>query len=123
MIGAIAGLVALYAFGLPAVLRAGLGLGDAARVALAILLVVPLGLALGVPFPAALARLAARGGSAATGLAWAANGVGSVLGPVLAALLALDVGLSGVMLLAGTGYLAAGLLIARWWRGRDAGPG
>ena len=121
MTGAIAGLIALYAFGLPAVLRAGLGLGDAARVALAVLLVVPLGLAVGVPFPAALARLAARGGSAATGLAWAANGVGSVLGPILAALLALDVGLSGVMILAGAVYLASGAVIAGWWRGRDPG--
>jgi len=117
MVGSIAGLIALYAFGLPAILRAGLGLGDAARVALAVVLVVPLGLAVGVPFPAALARLAARGGSAATGLAWAANGVGSVLGPGLAALLALDVGLSGVMLLAGAGYVLAGVVIARWWRG------
>ena len=117
MLGAIAGLIALYAFGLSAVLRAGLGLGDAARVALAVVLVVPLGLAAGVPFPAALARLAARGGAAATGLAWGANGVGSVLGPILAALLALDVGLSGVMLLAGAGYVLAGVVIARWWRG------
>ncbi len=116
MIAAIAGLIGLYALGLPALLRAGLGLGDAARVTLAVLLVAPLGVALGVPFPAALARLAARGGAAATGLAWAANGVGSVLGPILAALLALDVGLSGVMLLAGAGYLAAGVVIARWWR-------
>jgi hypothetical protein len=53
---------------------------------------------------------------ASTGLAWAANGVGSVLGPILAAPLALDVGLSGVMLLAGAGYLAAGVVVARWWR-------
>jgi hypothetical protein len=116
MLGAVAALVALYALGLPAVLRAGLALGVAARIALAIALVVPLGLAVGVPFPAALARLAARGEGASTGLAWAANGVGSVLGPILAALLALDVGISGVTLLAGAGYLAAGAAIARWWR-------
>ena len=117
MLGAVAALVALYALGLPAVLRAGLALGDAARIALAVALVVPLGLAVGVPFPAALARLAARGEGASTGLAWAANGVGSVLGPILAALLALDVGISGVTLLAGAGYVLAGAVIARWWRG------
>lgn len=114
---ATAGAIALYALILPAVLRGGLALGNGARVGAAIALVLPLGVLLGIPFPAALARLERGAGGAPTGLAWAANGIGSVLGPILAALLALDLGLSAVMLLGAAGYLVAGAAISpRWGR-------
>lgn len=115
---AVAVVAAFAAFALPAVFRATLGLPDAGRIALAAVLLAPMGIALGMPFPTGLARLAGSGadgdsGGGLFGLAWAANGVGSVVGPALAVLLAIDVGFTTVLLLGALGYVAAGAFVRK----------
>ena len=104
--------------------RATLGLPIEARLGIGALLLVPLGLALGIPFPAGLARLVHGRAPDALGWAWAANGCASVVGPVLAALLALDAGFGAVMALAAGCYAAAGLVFerARAQSASDASP-
>ncbi|HSR71086.1 MAG TPA: hypothetical protein VLL72_01780, partial [Kiloniellales bacterium] len=91
---------------------AGLAAAPAAvRVAGAVGLIAPLAFFLGMPFPLALADLA-RLRPALVPWAWGINGCASVIGAVLAALLALELGFSAVVGLAGALYLAAAIL----WR-------
>lgn len=86
-----------------------LGLPLAARVPVAIFTIAPLAILMGVPLPAAIAALGVRRPDLIP-WAWGVNGYGSVIGAVLAALLALTWGFSRVMLLAGAGYLLAAAL-------------
>lgn len=95
-----------------AVFGRALGLALGGRVALSILLIAPLGFLLGMPFPAALLRLGPK--SPLVGWAWAANGCASVVGPIVASLLAIDVGFSAVMVLAAVGYAAAYAVFPNW---------
>ena len=84
----------------------------AAKVAAAAALVAPLAFCMGMPFPLGLARLAAR----APGLipwAWAINGCASVIGAVLAALLAVHFGFAAVVALAVVLYLVAAAVVIR----------
>lgn len=69
-----------------------------ARLAAAALSLAPLGVLMGVPFPAGLGRLAAsREAGRLIPLAWAVNGGASVVSAVLAAVLALSFGFSAVL--------------------------
>lgn len=111
---AVVGLTLFYAVCLPAILRAGLGLGLGARLVLGAAIVFPLGFALGIPFPAGIATLVRCRGSDLIGGAWAANGCASVLGPILAVLLAMDFGFAVVMALAASGYAAAYAVLRSW---------
>jgi hypothetical protein len=61
---------------------------------------------MGMPFPLGLRRLA-RAAPRQVPWAWAINGCASVAGAVLAALLAMHVGFTGVMALAIAAYGAA----------------
>ena len=92
-----------------------LGLGQPARIALSAALLLPLGVALGMPFPlgiAALSRLAPR----LVPWAWGVNGFMTVVGSLIAALLSIRWGFD-VTLLAG----AAVYLVAMGaWRTLDA---
>jgi hypothetical protein len=97
----------LIALQLPALLDKTLGLGLGPRLLIGAAVIAPLGFLLGIPFPAALLRLAARDDPALIGWAWAANGCASVLGPILAVLLALDFGFSFVIAAAAFAYAAA----------------
>jgi hypothetical protein len=111
--GGLAGLAALYAWLLPVLSSWALPLSLPARVGLAVLLLVPVGLLLGLPFPLGLKRL----GSERAHLvpwAWAANGGASVLGSSLAMLIALQRGFTAVLLTGATCYLVAWLLLGRW---------
>ncbi len=108
--------IAAYTVLLPLIFGALLDLSLAGRTLVSILLVFPIGLVMGVPFPAAIARLEASGGGSLIGWAWAANGCASVLGPLLAVLLAIDLGLSTVTLAGAAIYLAAYVAYGPWWR-------
>jgi len=90
------------------------GLPLPARVAIAVLSLLPLTLALGVPFPAALRLLRNRPDSVAG--AWALNGVGAVVGSVASVLLAMLVGYGATFLFASTCYLLVYLAALRPWR-------
>jgi hypothetical protein len=70
---------------------------------------LPLGFFLGIPFPAGIRHL----GENRKGLipwAWAVNGFFSVLGPILAMMIALSIGFSAVLWLSALAYLGAFLV-------------
>ncbi|MBP7148742.1 MAG: hypothetical protein KBD01_14505 [Acidobacteria bacterium] len=118
----LAGLGLVHALALPPLLRSALALPFGARVLVAVALLAPLGFLLGFPFPCGLARLERRGAPGLVGLAWAANGCASVVGPVLGTMLALDLGFTSVIVLGSLGYLAAWLAFGGWWEARGRTP-
>jgi hypothetical protein len=67
---------------------------------------------MGVPFPTGMAHLAATS-EAAIPWAWAINGFASVVGAVLATLLAIHLGFAKVILLAVVMYALAGVTLMR----------
>lgn len=114
---AIIALTVLYAWALPMIFRATIGLGMPSRLVIVLLLLFPLGFVMGVPFPAALSRCGRAGeGADLFGWAWAANGCGSVIGPIVGALLAIEIGFAAVMMVAAAGYALAFLIFAPMWR-------
>jgi hypothetical protein len=86
-----------------------LGLPRGVRVAAIVLLLGPLGAAVGMAFPLGLRLLAPE--PATRALAWAANGCASVVGAVASTLLAVAHGITALGLVAVAGYACA-LLIA-----------
>ncbi len=113
-------IVALLAdvFFLPRVLAAWMGLRFAYRMMISGMLLAPLGLVMGMPFPAGLRALAtnsahdqATGGSNAVEWAWAMNAAASVLGSVLAMVIAIQFGLTATLACGVAAYLLALLLL------------
>ena len=105
-LAALIGMVALYALGLQPVLTALLAVGLGGRLLLAVLLLAPLGLLLGMPFPRGWRWLQTTAPHLAP-WAWAINGSASVISAVLAALLALQGGFTVVLLVGMVCYLVA----------------
>lgn len=95
----IALLALVYVVALPPLFRSLVPLPDTARIALAVVLIAPLALCMGVPFPSGLDWVAARFASLVP-WAWAVNGCASVVGAVLATLLAVHLGFTAVVFLA-----------------------
>ncbi len=96
----------------PVIFSAGLGLSLSWRIAIALLLVAPLGFVLGMPFPLGL-RLAMQCSSTLGSWAWGVNGFFTVIGTVLALMLGMMIGFRIVLLLACACYLG-GLLTLSW---------
>jgi hypothetical protein len=94
---------ALYSALFDALLAALSGWPLAARGAVAALLLLPLAFLMGTPFPLALRELT----ESTVAWAWGINGCASVVSPALATLLAIDFGLTTVLLLALLIYVAA----------------
>lgn len=115
-LSALIGVVALYAFGLQPVLTALLDVGLGGRLLLALLLLAPLGLLLGMPFPRGWRWLQATAPHLAP-WAWAINGSASVVSSVLAALLALEWGFTAVLLTGMACYGVALGLVRGYGRG------
>ncbi len=98
--------ILLYPLGLPFLFQVFLGAPLAVRLLVTGLCLAPLGFLMGIPFPNGLAWLRER----APGLipwAWAVNGCTSVLASVLAAMVALSVGFSWVLIAAAVAYAGA----------------
>jgi hypothetical protein len=91
------------------------------RVAVTALLQLPLGIALGMYFPTGL-ELLRRRESRLVPWAWAVNGVASVAAAVLAVLLGMSIGFSGVALVAAAVYALGTLSLLRALPG-EAGAG
>jgi hypothetical protein len=91
-----------------------LGFGLFFRIAIALLLIAPLGFVLGMPFPLGL-QAAMQRSSALGAWAWGVNGFFTVIGTVLALMLGMTVGFRMVLLLACGCYLV-GLLVIRNFR-------
>lgn len=106
----------------PLVFQAFLGFGLFSRIAIALLLVAPLGFVLGMPFPLGL-RLAMQRSSALGSWAWGVNGFFTVIGTVLALMLGMMIGFRLVLLLSCACYLGGLLAIVRLsngWAGSGA---
>lgn len=87
----------------------------AGRVLLTLALIAPLAFLMGMPFPLGLSRLAALA-PATIPWAWGINGCASVLSALIAALLAVHLGYSAVLLMAAGLYALAAVI----WPARDA---
>jgi SAM-dependent methyltransferase len=94
---AIAALGAVYAFGLPRLVPLLLPLPLAARIGAAILLVAPLGFAMGMPFPRGLRRTG-QGSFPAPPFYWGLNGICSVVGSLATMVVAVTLGFQVAML-------------------------
>ena len=103
----VAGFVILSAAASP--LLAG---GWAMRTAAFVAALAPAAFLMGIPFPAAISRLAAAGGSAIP-FAWAVNGFFSVAGASLASIGALWLGFRWTVGVGALLYVMAGLLFQR----------
>jgi hypothetical protein len=77
-----------------------------ARIPLSIALITPLGFCMGIPFPLGLSAISI-GPTTLTPWAWGINGCASVIGAILASLLAIHFGFNLVVLVAMTCYLIA----------------
>jgi hypothetical protein len=116
-VSTIAAICVLYVAVLPAVLTHFAGVGSVWRAAIAVMLVAPLALAMGMPFPLGLRSLTGKR-SDLIPWAWAINGCASVVSAVLAVVLAMHFGFTAVILSAATLYVLAALI---GWRGVHRG--
>ena len=103
----IAGLCGVYLWILPSLVAAVAPLPLGVRALLVAGLIFPLGVLMGMPFPAGLRRLS-KASAPWTPWAWGINGCASVTGAVASTLLAVHFGFSAVVLLAAGAYLIAG---------------
>ncbi|HKX46036.1 MAG TPA: hypothetical protein VJP77_04990, partial [Planctomycetota bacterium] len=99
-------LAALYPWLLDPVFDATLGLPTGGRIAVSVALLAPLALAMGMPFPLGLSRIAAED-SRLTAWAWGVNGYTSVVGSALTILLSLALGFRAVVWIGALVYLLA----------------
>jgi len=101
----------LYLAFLPLLLPALHGTALGIRILVALGIILPLGLLLGIPFPLGLRLLGAQQAADDVALAWASNGLFAVAGSVLAMVVAILYGFSFVWVLGLVGYLVfAGLV-------------
>jgi hypothetical protein len=88
-----------------------LGMPLAARIALAVVLLVPIGVCMGMPYPLGLRAVSGKN-PAGLPWVWAVNAAASVLGSILAFALAMALGFQIVLLIGGACYVAA--LVSSW---------
>ena len=103
----------LYLVILPILFQGLNYLPDAVKIIISVLLIAPLAMCMGVPFPTGMKRLADTREDAIP-WAWAINGFASVVGAVLATLLAIHLGFAMVILLAVLIYALAGVALRRF---------
>lgn len=108
----VAVLVAVHAIAGVWLLQHTIGWPLAARLAVTVTLLAPLGFLMGMPFPLGMRWAGTRRPGVVPWL-WAINGVTSVLGSALAIALAIHLGLRLVLLIAAGLYGLAGVLLAR----------
>jgi hypothetical protein len=110
LLGIIAAIIVIDVALLPWVLSAAIGLPFAIKLLLSGIVLAPLGFLMGMPFPTGL-RLVKT-----VEWAWALNAAASVLGSVMAMIIAIHFGLTITLLCAAAAYLLAGLC-SRTWKG------
>jgi hypothetical protein len=99
-------LTILYKYLLPPLVDALLPWSLAARIAVAVALVAPLGFAMGMPFPQGL-RIVGRGGLPAPPFYWGLNGIMSVVGSCATMLIAVTAGFRVAMIAGAACYALA----------------
>jgi hypothetical protein len=98
--------VALLSVEVTPVTEGGVALPFAVKIAIAVLLIAPLGFAMGMPFPSGLKRLE-KVMPQSIRWAWSINAASSVLGSAGAVVLAIYCGLSNTLVIGGLLYLVA----------------
>jgi hypothetical protein len=109
LLGAITALIVLNLLVLPWLLSAAIGLPFALKLVISGLVLAPLGFLMGMPFPTGLLLVRT------VEWAWALNAAASVLGSVLAMIIAIHFGLSITLACAAVAYMLAALC-SRTWR-------
>jgi spermidine synthase len=115
----IVALFLIYVFALPHWLGALVGLPFAVKLLLTALLLIPPGFAMGMPFPSGLRALSPQDSGqeevpakhGAVEWAWAMNAASSVLGSVLAMVIAIQFGLNVTLVCGSAAYVVAMLLL------------
>ncbi len=110
----------VYVFALPHLLEALVGLPFMVKLLLSALLIIPPGFAMGMPFPSGLRALSPQDSHAervpanhgAVEWAWAMNAASSVLGSVLAMVIAIQFGLNVTLACGAAAYVLAMLLLS-----------
>jgi hypothetical protein len=105
-LAALIALIVVYPLLLDPVSALALRLPEWGRIALTVLLMAPLGYLMGLPFAGGL-RVVERHEAALVPWAWAVNGTFSVMGSVLAVMVALSWGFSVVLWLGAAAYTGA----------------
>jgi spermidine synthase len=113
LVGVLIALALFHAFAFDPIAHALVGRPLAFRIALAVMVLTPLGLGLGAFMPLGLATVSRLTEHRAEYVAWgwAVNGVFSVIGSLLATILSMTYGFRAVLLLAATLYLLAGAVL------------
>jgi predicted membrane-bound spermidine synthase len=104
----VAALATIGAFALPKIVPMLLPFGQATRIAIAMLLIAPFGLLMGMPFPQGL-RKTGHGALPPPPFYWGLNGVMSVLGSVGTVVIALQAGFHVAMVVGSACYLVAAM--------------
>ena len=119
--------LSIYVFVLPQLLEALIGLPFVAKLLVSASLLAPLSFAMGMPFPSGLRALApaepsddSRAKHGAVEWAWAMNAASSVLGSVLAIVIAIQFGLTTTLACAAAAYMMALLLLSTFRKPRAA---
>ncbi len=100
-------LVLLYVWLLPLVLTTLVGLPFFVKLVITAVMLVPLGFVMGMPFPTGLRALGSDSEDSLVEWAWAMNAAASVLGSVLAMIIAIHFGLNVTLALGAAAYVAA----------------
>ena len=115
LVRALLGIIVVAGIGilvLPPLITAVIQTPRAARVVLAILILVPAGALMGIPLPAGV-RLLSAGQPSLVPWAWGMNGALSVMGATLAVFIAMNWGFSVTLATGALVYLLAAALVAR----------
>ncbi len=110
-LGGATALLVVYLVVLPLAVGRALGLGTGLRVGVAVGLLCPLALLIGMPLPLGM-KLASRRDPNLIPWLWGINGATSVLGSVLAVVVAVAAGFTASLSVGAACYLAAALLVA-----------
>ncbi len=110
-------LLAVYLVGLSPLLERLLGLPEQVRIWLGILILAPLGMCMGIPYPTGLYQLSARAQDLIP-WAWGVNGVFSVLGSVLVILISMQTSFTVAFGVATLFYLLAYVVSPYLWKTR-----
>ena len=110
--GAVVVVALLWASVLPAIVQAAIAWPLTLRLALAVALMTPAGMVMGIPLPAGV-RLLAASQPQLVAWAWGMNGALSVLGAILAVFIAMNWGFSVTLLCGAAVYAVAAVLVGR----------
>lgn len=118
------GILLLYWLALPSLIQHTLGFPLAARLAITVGTLAPVGFLMGIPFPDGLDRARSEqvdatgsGDQQLVAWMWAVNGACSVLASILASLLALSIGFDGTFLLGAVCYFLGWLMMRKFKAG------